>query len=92
MGSCAAIASLYALTITLEPSIPSAPLFTVASEAKTITLLPATLPVAATMPHLLFSVKSWQVPESSNLSIRCTGSRGSSPSSGSTSVAFMLRE
>ena len=89
IGSCAAIASLYAPTITFEPSIPSAPLFTVASEAKTITLFPEILPVAATMPHLLFSVNSWQLPGSSNFSIRITGSRASGKS---TSEAFMLRE
>ena len=86
IGSCAAMASLYAPTITLEPSIPSAPLFTVASDAKTMTLFPATLPVAATMPHLLFSVKSWQLLGSSNFSIRISGSRGSS------CVVAMFRE
>ena len=78
--------------MTLEPSTPSAPLFTVASDAKTITLFPATLPVAATMPHLLFSVNSWQLPGSSNFSIRITGSRASRESLTSTCVAFMLRE
>ena len=77
IGSCLAIASRYALTITCEPSTPSAPLLIVASDAKTTTLFPLMAPVAAIIPQSVRSSKSESVPGSSRRWIRSSGSLGS---------------
>ena len=72
------MAALYAVTITLEPSIPRAPLLIVASDAKTTTLFPLISPVTAIIPQSVRGTKNSNFPSSSNRAIRFSGSRGSS--------------
>ena len=77
IGKFAAIAALYAATITRAPSAPSAPPCFVASDAKMITLFAFMTPVAATIPQSVRGMSNSCAPLSTNRSIRAIGSRGS---------------
>ena len=72
------MAALYAVTIIFEPSIPSAPLLIVGSEAKMTTLLPLIEAVTATIPQFVRGTKKEKLPSSTNRAMRDSGSRGSS--------------
>ena len=75
-GTCAPIAALYAVTITFEPSTPSAPLFIVASDAKITTLFPFTKPVTTITPQSVRGIRNSNFPSSTRRAMRDSGSRG----------------
>ena len=66
------------MTITLDPSTPSAPLLIVASDAKITTLFPLISPVTAIIPQSVRGIKNSYFPASTKRAIRLSGSRSSS--------------